>query len=116
MDITLPVNSWVHQNNGNSVIWAISPEHTEVAPYLAIFKRKPANDAGSSGYQVKVVRSHEIDSVTGERANQILEFNSKNVRNQDATDAAAAYDVFTGIVADADLKNKVLVTGQIPLS
>lgn len=116
MDITLPLNSWVHQNNGNTVIWAISPEHTESAPYLAIFKRRPANDAGTSGYQVKVVRSHEIDSTTGERANQILELNFKNVRNQDATDAAAAYDVLAAILADADLKNKVLVTGQIPLS
>lgn len=116
MDITLPIDSWVHQNNGNSVTWAIAPDHTEQAPFLAIFKRRPANDAGTSGYQVKVVRSHEVNSETGERQNQIIELNFRNVRNQSSVDAAEAFTVAQAIMADADLMSKVLTTGQIPLS
>jgi hypothetical protein len=111
MDITLPANSWLHRNLGDTVIWAL-PGHTDIAPYLAMFKARPLNgDTGS--YQTKVVRSF-LNSVTGARKNLIIEGNVRNVAWQDPTDAAAAFAVFAAIMGDADYPNKALVTGQLP--
>lgn len=113
MDITLPVGSWVHRNDTDSVTWAM-PTHTEASPYLVIFKRRPMS--GDTGlYQVKVVRSH-TDSVSGSKKNQIIELNFRNVSFQDGTAAAAAFDVAQAIMADADLEAKALVTSALPYS
>jgi phage-related baseplate assembly protein len=54
--------------------------------------------------------------VTGERKNQIIELNVRNVAYQDSTAASAAFAVMAAIAADADLPNKALVTGQLPTS
>lgn len=112
MDITLPVGSWVHQSDKDSVTWAM-PTHTEASPYLVIFKRRPMS--GETGlYQVKVVRSHA--STTGVKKNQIIELNFRNIAWQDATDAAAALAVAKAIMADADLDAKALTTAALPYS
>lgn len=112
MDITLPVGSWLHSNAGTSVIWAM-PEHTEASPYLCIFKRRPHN-GDSYGYQIKVVRSH-TDAETSIKKNQILEVNFRNLDFQGSVDAAAAFDVLAAVMADTDLKDKALNTGQLPV-
>lgn len=113
MDITLPVGSWVQRPGEDSVTWAL-PGHTDAMPYIAIFKRRPMT--GETGlYQVKVVRAHK-DTVTGSVKNQIMEINFRNVAWQNATAAAEAYDVLQGIIADADLEAKALVTSALPYS
>lgn len=113
MDITLPANSWLHRNLGDTVIWAL-PGHTESLPYLVLFKSRPLN-GDTSSYQVKVVKGH-VDSVTGEQKNQIIELNARNVKWQDSTAATAAFAVMAAIAADADLPGKMLTTGQLPTS
>lgn len=113
MDITLPVGSWVHQSDKDSVTWAM-PTHTESSPYLVIFKRRPMS--GETGlYQVKCVRSH-TNADGSKKKNQIIELNFRNIEWQDATDAAAALAVAKAIMADADLDNKALVTSALPYS
>lgn len=110
MDITLPANSWHHNDGDNLVVWAM-PEHTESAPYLVMFKRRPRT-GDTYGYQVKVVRSF-LDSETSVRKNQIIEANFRNVAWQTVTESDAAFAVFQGIIADADLKDAALRTGQL---
>lgn len=111
MDITLPALSWQHGVDGNIVTWAM-PEHTEASPYVVLFKRRPHN-GDTYGYQIKVVRSH-VDAVTSVRKNQIIEVNFRNLDFQTQVDAEAAFAVLQGIIADVDLKDKVINTGQLP--
>lgn len=110
MDITLPVGSWHHNDGDNSVIWAM-PEHTESSPYLVMFKRRPRS-GDVYGYQVKVVRSH-LDAETSVSKNQIIEVNFRNINWQSTVDADAAFAVLQAIVADVDLKDAALRTGQL---
>jgi len=113
MDITLPVGSWMHRAGEDSVTWAL-PGHTDALPYIVIFKRRPMT--GETGlYQVKVVRAHK-NTVTGAVKNQIMEINFRNVAWQVPADAAAAYDVLQGILADADLEAKATSTSALPFS
>lgn len=111
MDITLPANSWLHRNLGDTVIWAL-PGHTESLPYLVLFKSRPLN-GDTSSYQVKVVRG-QVDSVSGVQKNLIIELNVRNVRWQNSSEATAAFAVMSAIAADADLPAKMLTTGQLP--
>lgn len=112
MDITLPVGSYSQGADTNMSVWAM-PEHTESAPYVVLFKRKPHN-GDSYGYQIKVVRSH-TDSATSVKKNQIIEVNFRNLDFQTKADAEAAFDVLAGVIGDVDLKDKVINTGQLPV-
>lgn len=111
MDITLPSGSWRQSTEGNREVWALAG-HTETKPYIAIFQRKPANGSASYGYTVKVVRGHEL--ADGTISNQMITCEFVNRVGQNATDAAAAFTAFLGIMNDTDLDDAGLVTGKLP--
>jgi len=112
MDITLPVGSTIQRINGDgdSVSWKL-PDHTEALPRVVVFRRKP-RVGDKYGYYVKLVAAYEDAAGVIKNATMLCEVS--NLTFQDATEMGTLWDAFVAAISDADLKDKVLVTGDLP--